>query len=36
MNAIVNGIEPGTHITPAASCWSPSAESPPGRCASDA
>ena len=25
-------IEPGTHITPAAICWSPSADSPPGRC----
>ena len=30
------GTEPGTHITPAASCWSASAESPPGRCASAA
>ena len=27
--------EPGTHITPAASCWSVSALSPPGRCASE-
>ena len=31
MIAIVNGIEPGTHITPAANCWSVSALIPPGR-----
>ena len=34
--AIVNGIEAGTHMIPAASCWSASADSPPGRWASAA
>src|SRR5438128_8913537 len=29
--AIVNGIDPMPSITPAASCWSPSAERPPRR-----
>ena len=29
--AIRNGIEAGTHMIPAAICWSASAESPPGR-----
>jgi hypothetical protein len=35
-NAIVKGTDPGTHITPAASCWSLSAVIPPGRLASSA
>ena len=34
--AIVNGTDAGTHMIPAASCWSASADSPPGRCASAA
>ena len=34
--AIVNGIDAGTHMIPAASCWSASADRPPGRCASAA
>jgi len=34
--AIVKGIDAGTHMIPAASCWSASAERPPGRWASAA